>query len=236
MAEAGRRGNMRNSIAVIVATVALAGCATKPDLPVGAQAYAIIPAPVPDGAVRNYRIGPLDTIAINVFQEPDLSVKDVSVDAGGNVILPLIGEIRAGGHTSSEFGRLVADRLRGAYLKDPQVSIIVQDSASQKVTVEGSVTEPGVYSIKGRTTLLDALAMAKGTSRVAALDQVVVFRDINGQRMGALFDVKKIQRGETADPEILGNDSVVVGLSFVKAAWRDVLTAAPLVIAFRPLI
>jgi len=70
--------------------------------------------------------------------------------------------------------------------------------------------------------------MAKGTSRVAALNQVVVFRIIDGKRIGGVFDVSKINRGVALDPEIRGDDTIVVGLSNVKAAWRDILTAAPL--------
>lgn len=211
----------------------LAGCVgEKPKLPEGAAATAMFPAPTPDNAARSYRIGPLDTIAVTVFQEPDLTVKDVPVDASGSVILPLIGELHAADLTTAQLSAEIARRLQSRYLENPQVSVLVETSVSQKVTVEGSVTEPGVYEIKGRTTLLDALAMAKGTSRVAALDQVVIFREINGQTQGALFSAKKITLGQQPDPEILGNDTVVVGLSNIKAAWRDILTASPLIGAF----
>ncbi len=169
---------------------------------------------------------------MNVFQEADLSTAAVQVDASGRVLLPLIGQMDADGKTSTELASQIADKLRAKYLTDPQVSVIVSDSVSQHVTLNGAVTEPGVYAIKGRTTLLDALAMAKGTSRVAALDQVAVFRIVNGKRVGGLFNVSKINRGEAPDPEILGEDTIVVGLSNVKAAWRDILTAAPLLTTF----
>ena len=197
-------------------------------------AYANFPPPDQSHAAETYRIGPLDTIAVTVFQEPDLSVKDLPVDASGNVVLPLIGALKVSGRTPAEVGQDITRRYSAGYLKTPQVSVVVQDSVSQKVTVEGSVSEPGVYQIKGRTTLLDAVAMAKGTSRVARLDDIVVFRDIEGKQMAALFDLKRIRRGETPNPEILGNDTVVVGLSNIKSAWRDILTASPLVSAFRP--
>ena len=74
----------------------------------------------------------------------------------------------------------------------------VASSVSQKVSIQGEVAEPGVYQLTGPTTLLDVISMAKGETEIATLDQVVVFRNINGQRMGAVFDVASIRRGEAA--------------------------------------
>lgn len=231
MTMAKRRTLPRASYAALIALCLTAGC-TKPNLPSGPAAYTNFPAPNEDQGLRNYRIGPLDTLNITVFQEPDLTLKEVQVDAGGNLLLPLIGSVRAAGMTSGELSGEIAQRLESRFLENPQVSVIVASSVSQKVIVEGSVNEAGVYEIKGRTTLLEALAMAKGTNRVAALSEVVVFRNIKGERMGALFDVGKIRRGEADDPEILGNDTVVVGFSYLKGAWRDFLTTAPIIGAF----
>lgn len=219
---------------ICIALAALTACATAPNLPAGPSAYAVIPAPDSDQAA-DYRIGAQDQISITVFQEPELSLQDVRVDASGNILLPLIGAVRAAARTSAELSQEIAERLDARFLVDPQVSVIVSSSVSQKVTVEGSVTEPGVYEVRGQTTLLEALAMAKGPSRVAALDEVAVFRTIDGERMGAMFDVEAIRRGDAADPEILGNDTVVVGLSNVKAIWRDALAAIPALAIFRPL-
>lgn len=220
---------------ICFAPLALLGCATAPALPAGEHAYASFPAANRELAASAYRIGPQDKINITVFQEPELSLQEVQVDSGGNILLPLIGTIVAGGRTTTELSEEIAGRLDSRYLVNPQVSVIVASSVAQKVTVEGSVTEPGVYEVRGQTSLLEALAMAKGPSRVAALEQVAVFRTIDGKRMGALFNVKAIRRGEALDPEIKGNDTVVVGLSSVKAVWRDVLAAAPALAIFRPL-
>lgn len=220
---------------IFVCALMLVGCAVRPDLPAGAEAYASFPARTAQQTAADYRIGALDKISITVFQEPELSLAEVPVDASGNILLPLIGSVTAAGKTTGELSREIADRLDERFLVDPQVSVIVSSSVSQKVTVEGSVEEPGVYEMRGRTTLLEALAMAKGPSRVAALDHVAIFRVIDGQRMGGLFDLKAIRRGEAPDPEVLGNDTVVVGLSNVKAAWRDVIDVLPALAIFRPL-
>lgn len=210
----------------------LSGCAHKSTLPSGADAYLNIPAPRADHPVDEYKIGPLDTLSVTVFQEPDLSQAAVQVDASGNVLLPLIGQVKADEKTSTQLATEIGAKLEAKYLTNPQVSVLVTQSVSQHVTVDGSVTEPGVYAIQGRTSLLDALAMAKGTSRVAALDQVAVFRMVDGKRVGGVFDVDKINRGLALDPEIKGDDTIVVGLSNVKSAWRDILTAAPLLTTF----
>lgn len=209
-----------------------AGC-TGPnkDIPVGAAAYQVMPAPSPASATREYRLGPLDTIGVNVFQEPDLTFPNVAIDATGSVSLPLVGTLRAAGLTTNELAQAISDRL-GQYLVRPQVSVLVVTSVSQKVTVDGSVEQPGVYAIQGRTTLIDALAMARGTSRVAALDQVIIFREIEGKPAFARFNVKDIRMGRQPNPEILGNDTVVVGFSNIKGAYRDVIAASSLIASF----
>lgn len=233
--------SIARSAAVLLAVASLlGGCDGARDVPIKAigaapqDAYRFFPAPQPDGELPAYRIGALDKISVTVYQEEGLSVESTQVDAAGKIVLPLIGEVSAAGKTSIELGDLVGARLGVRYLEHPQVSVVVVESVSQKVTVEGSVNDPGVFPIKGRTTLLDSLAMAKGPSRVAALDEAVIFREIGGQRIGATFNIVDIRNGRALDPEIRGNDTVVVGLSNLKAAWRDILTASPLIAATRP--
>lgn len=216
----------------------LAGCGgpnVGAGLPHGAAAYGVIPAASPGAATADYRIGPLDSIGITVFQEPELSAQKVQVDASGNVAVPLVGSVAAAGKTASQLADELERRFGEKYLVNPQVTVVVSSSVSQKVVVQGEVTEPGVYEIKGPTTLLEALSMAKGETRVAALKEVAVFRTVNGQRMGAVFDIEQIRRGDSEDPAIVGNDVVVVGFSNSKSVWRDILSAAPLLNVFRPL-
>ena len=214
------------------ATAAAPGSSTRDPIANGPSAR--FPVAATGQAPQDYRIGPLDKISITVFQEPDLSVKDVQVEASGQILLPLIGTVQASGKTSSELSREITARLGERYLQSPQVSVLVSASVSQRVTVEGSVREPGIYEIQGQTTLLQALAMARGPSQVAQAKDVVIFRVIDGKRMGARFNVADIRTGKADDPQIVGNDVVVVGLSRIKAVWRDVLTAAPLAAIFRP--
>lgn len=211
----------------------MGGCASQRVVRTEAGAK-YFPSGALSGDALEYRIGPLDKINITVFQVKDLTLEKVQVDASGRILLPLIGSVNAAGLTTAELSQEIASRLSERYLQSPQVSVIVEDSVTQKVTVEGSVTEAGVYELRGQTSLLQAIAMAKGPSRVAALDNVAVFRRVNGQRMAAVFDLGAIRRGAADDPQIFGNDVVVVGLSHVKGAWREVLSTLPALAIFRP--
>jgi polysaccharide export outer membrane protein len=80
------------------------------------------------------------------------------------------------------------------------------------------------------------ISLAKGETEIAKLDQVVVFRTVGGERMGAVFDVASIRSGSAADPVIRGNDLVVVGYSAAKRFWHNVMSAAPLFNVFRPVV
>lgn len=216
--------------------VLCAGCngmSVDRDLPRGTAAYGVIPAPDAGTTAAAYRIGALDVLKVTVFQEEDLSFDTLPVDASGNVSLPLIGTVRAEGTTAAELSSEIAAKLGAKYLVNPQVSVTVASSVSQNVTVEGNVGQPGVYAINGRSTLLQALAQAQSPTDVAKLDQVVIFRNINGRRAGAVFDVKAIREGRAADPEVLGGDVIVVGFDALKGVFRDFLKMGPLLYAFQ---
>lgn len=215
--------------------LALPACATRDVLPKGDRAYSVVPATDLSTSEQSYeyRIGPLDILAISVFGEPDLSFKEISVDANGRVHFPLVGAVYAAGHTTSEVSEEIAARLREKYLVDPQVFVSVEKSVGQQVAVEGDVNDPGIFPIQGQMTLLRVLALAKSTNKVASTDEVIVFRTIDGQRKGAIFDINRIRKGVDPDPRILGNDIVVVGFNSVKGAYRDFLNLGPILNAFR---
>jgi polysaccharide export outer membrane protein len=174
-------------------------------------------APRSDAAIT-----PLDHLQITVFREPDLSVADALVDEAGNVALPLVGTIRAAGKSTDVLSSEIEGKLV-KYLKNPEVAVSVTQAASRRITVAGSVVQPGVYPLEGRLTLLQAVALARGPTRVASLDQALVFRTKNGQRTVARFDLDQISRGHTPDPEVISGDTVAIGSSKFKTAWRDIV-------------
>lgn len=181
-----------------------------------------------------YRIGVGDKLAIRVFQVQDLSFDSLTVDTSGNIQLPLIGAVRASDRTAGELSADIATRLSAQYLRNPQVTVTVTEAASQKITVDGAVTKPGVYEMRGTTSLLQAVAMAEGPSRVADLTKVAVFRTVNGQRSVALFDLQAIRQGRADDPVVLGDDIIVVDTSRLNSALREVVGALPALSIFRP--
>jgi polysaccharide export outer membrane protein len=181
-----------------------------------------------------YRIGVGDKLNVRVFQVPDLSFGELVVDTSGNIQMPLIGAVQSAGRTSGELSADIARRLSARYLRDPQVTVTVTEAASQKITVDGAVTKPGVYEMRGSTTLLQAVAMAEGPSGVADLTKVAVFRTVAGQRSVALFDLAAIRQGRAADPEVLGDDVIVVDTSRLNTTLQGILGAVPALAIFRP--
>lgn len=184
---------------------------------------------------EDYKIGPLDTLRINVFQVPDLS-GDFEVDLTGRISLPLVGVVRAVDMTTAELDEVVTAKLKEKYMQSPDVAIALKASTRRNVTVDGSVRQPGMIPINGPTTLVQAIAMARGTDENANPRRVAVFRQIKGQRMAAAFDLTSIRRGEAEDPQIYAGDIVVVDGSTVKQVQREILQALPLVGLFNPLI
>jgi polysaccharide export outer membrane protein len=220
-----RRIGITGNMAVPLACVLLGACATVEDAPRGEAAYAAIP-PAP-AVGMDYRIAPDDVLRIQVYHEPELSLEDAQVSAAGMIRMPWIGDVSVAGLTTSEASDVIAGRLGQRYLVSPQVTLFVKTAVNRRITVDGEVREPGLYPFEGRILLSQAVAMAKGPTRLAGLDQVVVVRTMDGQRQAAMFDLGAIRKGEAADPEILPGDQVIVGLSRAKAILGGALLAIP---------
>ncbi|KHL25165.1 hypothetical protein PK98_13735 [Croceibacterium mercuriale] len=214
-------------------TAALAGCQPqlKSELPLGAPAYAALgganPAPSP-----LYRVRPGDRVSVTIFQEPDLSQPEMVVDDAGLVSLPLIGSVQMGGRSTDEISREIERAYGARYLRNPQASVSLREVQPQTITVDGEVSQPGVYAIRPGYTLVSAIALARGTTATAKFDEVVVFRTINGQRAAARFDITAVRAGRMEDPQVLPGDQVVVGFSRVRGLYRDILQVTPLVGVF----
>jgi len=179
-----------------------------------------------------YRIGPLDSLDITVFQIQDLSLKKVQVDSRGQLRLPLIGTVTAGGRTAAELSADIAARLGEKYLQNPEVSVVVVEALSQKVSVEGAVNEAGVFPLKGRTGLMEAVAEAKGESRTGNPRRVAIVRTVDGAPHAAQFDLLAIRAGRARDPEVMAGDTVVVDGSRRGMLWRNLVETLPALIVF----
>jgi polysaccharide export outer membrane protein len=227
---------------LLFAVAALTGCAGGAPR-AGAQPMTAVTQtrelPAPDttsssGAyegVSEYRVGPQDLIEISVFQVADLN-RTVRLNSAGQISLPLIGAVRAGGKTVQELEAEIARRLSERYLQNPQVTVFVKEFASQRVTLEGAVKSPGIYPLTGRTSLIQAIAMAQGLDPLANPRGVVIFRMIEGKKMAAVFDIAAIRAGNLEDPRIYGDDIIVVEQSGSKTALRRFIESVPMLSYF----
>lgn len=230
---------------LVLATLLLAACSSGPSARTAGgggftqMSEAGKPMPPPDTTssggvytgVSDYRVGPQDLIEISVFQVPDLS-RTVRVNSGGQISLPLIGVVQAGGLTIQQLEKSIAAKMEEKYLQNPQVTAFVKEFTSQRVTLEGSIAKPGIYPLTGRTTLLQAIAMGGGLDKLADPRGVVIFRQIQGKKMGAVFDLRNIRTGQDEDPQLYGDDIVVIEQSGSKTALRRFIEAMPVLSVF----
>ena len=230
-------------VILIVSGALLAGCASSGSYELDERSTAVTVAQAlgePDQRsatidFSEYRIGPSDRIAVSVFGADDLAKEGV-VDAAGNFAMPLIGSVPAGGKRPEQLSEEIAALLAGRYVKNPRVTVTVREARSNTFTVDGSVRSPGVYPIVGKLSLQQAIATAKGANEYANVNNVVIFRTVNNQKMAALFSLKDIRSGRDPDPEIYGNDIVVVGENAFKRFIRDVTSTLPSLGTFVPVI
>lgn len=218
----------------LLASLALASCASTPKIGGDPGLHVIDASNLPPptradlaSAAPAYFVGPLDKLSIDVFGIPELSARDVQVDTSGRITFPMAGEVNVAGRTPSEVQALLTQRLRTAYIRDPQVTVTLKETVSQLVTVEGQVKKPGLYPVTGRMTLMRAIAQAEGTVEFTRLDDIVVFRTVSGQRMAALYDLQAIRHGAYPDPDIYANDVIMVGDSNARRLFKDVLSIIP---------
>ena len=171
--------------------------------------------------LKDYRIGAEDLLEIQVFGVDQLS-RTVRVNSRGFVSLPLIGSVEVAGMTAQEAEAALAVKLSDNFLQDPQVSLFIKEYTSQRVTIEGAVNKPGIYPLRGQTTLLRSLAVAGGQASLSDMNEVVVFReDGRGKRETLVYDVERIRRGELDDPIVVNDDLIVVNRSRTRTILKD---------------
>lgn len=137
-----------------------------------------LPAPRLD---ISYVIGPQEKLEIQVVGAESLSGTYLT-DVDGDLAFPLIGNVKLDGRSPSEAAREIADRLRGRYLRDPQVRVIPEEFPEPTISVGGQVKKPGSYPATGRPTLLRAVNQAEGMTQYAKQSDVLVLRTVENQR------------------------------------------------------
>jgi polysaccharide export outer membrane protein len=166
--------------------------------PVAPQAQTAAPL-----SLSGYRIGPDDTLAVSVLQAQELNAS-VRVSPHGEISLPLLGTLRAGGMTPQELESEIERRLREKYIRDPDVTVLATDIRSQGISVVGAVRRPGVIQLRGSSTVLEAISAAGGIADDAG-DTAVLVRNGSGDRelkLDAVLD----GRDPGANPPVVAGD------------------------------
>lgn len=184
------------------------GAAGPPDEGPGAAALAA-------EARTSYRVSPGDLLSVTVYQDSELS-RRARVDAEGAVSLPLVGAVPVAGKTVLEAQRLIEERL-SKYLVEPQASVLIEEYGSKLFFVMGEVQKPGSYPVpvESKVTVLQAISIAGGLTRIAAPSRIRVLRQAGGKTEDFKVDVKALTRNkEESDLLLQPNDVIFVPQSF----------------------
>jgi polysaccharide export outer membrane protein len=159
-----------------------------------------------------YVIGNDDVLSINVWKEPDISQHSIPVRSDGRISLPLVGEVQAAGQTPLKLEKEIATKLQ-SYISEPEVSVIVEKSNSQRFNILGQVVKPGSYAIADSPTVLDAIALAGGFRDFAKQKAIYILRQgPDGKDERLPFNYKDVIKGKNVEQnvKIQPRDTIVV--------------------------
>lgn len=182
--------------------------------PVAPAAAARTPIAVRDASsvdlAKEYLIGPEDLLDVLVWKNcPDLC-RTVPVRPDGKVSLPLVNDIQAAGLSPADLRTQLTERL-SEFVQSPEVSVIVREVHSVKVSVVGAVKMPGHYEVRSPATVLDLIARAQGLNEFASKDKIVVLRQNGGTTTRLPFNYRKVADGnEQENFSVRAGDIIVV--------------------------
>lgn len=191
--------SMAASMVAVGALVATAACGDPPP-----SEY-----PTQQVYVEDTTLGPGDIFAVRVFRQKDLS-GTYNVSAEGTIAFPLIGTVAVAGKTPAQVEYILRERLSDGYLVDPQISILVQEYRSKKVSVFGQVRQPGALAFVEGMSVVEAVARAGGFTDLARKNAVTVTRDIAGKKATYTVPVESIGKGKAKNFFVRPGDVVFV--------------------------
>jgi len=167
--------------------------------------------PAQEPSEEAYVIGSEDVLSINVWKEPELSVKELVVRPDGKISLPLVNEIQASGLKPRELQARITEKLKD-FVASPNVNVTVIKIFSQRVSVVGQVSKPGLYTLGSDTSVLDILARVGGLTEYAKGKNIKILRTINGKTVQFPFNYKNVIRGNDLQQNITlkNGDTVLV--------------------------
>jgi len=157
-----------------------------------------------------YPLGPSDVLDITYYAGGEKQEQfSAEVSATGTITSPLVGEVSVGGLTAAELSDKLTVMLGRDFFVNPQVLIGVRDHA-KKVYVGGEVKQPGAYSIRDGSTVLNACILAGGFTEYAALNRVTITRTVGKQTKILKLDLREVQKGKVSDLTLETGDRIEV--------------------------
>ncbi len=166
-------------------------------------------APLPD-RVDEFVLGVEDKLSVSVWKEPDLT-KVVAIRPDGKITFPLVGDVQAAGRAPRQLTDDLT-KLLGRFIKEPVVTVVVEEINNFKVFVLGEVTTQGVLNLRRRTRLLEAIALAGGLSKFADKSDVLLLRFEDGKETRTRIDYRKVVSGERPELNVYlkPGDTIIV--------------------------
>lgn len=159
---------------------------------------------------KEYAIGIGDVIEVLVWKEPDLS-RTVPVRLDGRISLPLVGDVKAAGMTTSQLTKELKDKLSGI-ITEPTVNVLITESRSMKYFITGEINTPGEFAIEKPITVLQALARGGGFREWAKKNRILIVRRLDGEDRYLPFDYEAFLKDGTSKQNILiePGDTIIV--------------------------
>jgi protein involved in polysaccharide export with SLBB domain len=197
----GRICDVRRKFVVTALIQLMLGCAQqahRPSVPVAASDV------MPDDT-----LGTGDVLEARVVGEPDITGA-YAIGVDGTVDIPFAGRLRLLGLRPGEVQRLITEKLKDGYIRQPQVTVTVKEWNSRKVSVLGQVAKPGPILFFPRMTIVDAIAAAGGFTPIAAPNSVRLRREVKGKVESRTYRVADISEGKSENITIAPGDVLVV--------------------------
>ena len=174
---------------------------------------AVFVLPPTTGWAEEYLIAPQDVIKITVYEQEDLT-QTVKVSSAGTIVFPLVGKVEVAGLSPTQVEEKLEQLLGEKYLVNPQVMVFVTKSAD--IYILGEVKKPGVYKLKANLTVMEAITMAGGFTKLAYQNKTKVIRVLNGKRETIKVPVRDIiKKGDkNKDIKLKAGDTIIIPESF----------------------
>lgn len=195
------------------AAIAIAGVSSAQTPPPGGRPLTTLTPPTtPAGATppAGYAIGPDDVLIVVFWRDKDMS-GEVVVRPDGKISLPLINDIQAAGQTPDQL-RVTLEKAAGAFIEEPNATVVVKQINSRKVFITGEVMKPGPYALTAPTTVLQLISMAGGLQEYANRERIIILRVENGRQTSYRFNYKEVsqQKKLGQNIELKAGDTVLV--------------------------